>query len=171
MSYRPGENYGLCDYCGMQYYMSELKRDWQGFYACNKDFTLRNPQDFIRPVIEKIVPAVVRPDDGQGDISVITMINAVPSVITASLVDLRSNFQTNTSGIFALTLPSANDVAYNNFSILLTIELVDSLTSTLIAITSIAPATGTLVGSQVIRPGTIAAFRNYPASNKWIRER
>lgn len=154
----------------MQYYASELKKDWKGFYACPKDFTLRNEQDFIRPVVEKIIPAVVRPDDNEGEQSVVTMVNAVPSVITASLVDNYYSYVTGTTGTYAISLPSANNATYGVYSILITIALMESLSVSYKSITTIAPATGTLIGSQTIRPGQIAKFRNNPSTNQWQRE-
>jgi hypothetical protein len=158
--------------CGGTFYASELRRQWNGIYACPKDFTLRNPQEFIRPVAERITPSLVLPDDTEGKLAVSTMVSGVASVISASLTDLRKAYTTGTSGTYSLTLPSANDSTYGAFSICLTIEFCPAdISTTYVSITSIVPATGTLVGSQTIRPGTIATFRNYPSTNQWVRER
>jgi hypothetical protein len=52
----------ICDRCGFKFKASELKKDWQGLMVCEKDFELRNPQDFIRIRPERISPPWVRPE-------------------------------------------------------------------------------------------------------------
>lgn len=39
---------GQCDRCGFDYPLKELKKDWQGFMVCPKDFDLRHPQLDLR---------------------------------------------------------------------------------------------------------------------------
>jgi hypothetical protein len=43
-----GEWNAVCDVCGFNYKSSQLRKRWDGFMVCDKDFELRNPQDFIR---------------------------------------------------------------------------------------------------------------------------
>jgi hypothetical protein len=38
----------ICDVCGFKFKASELKRRWDGFMVCDKDFEQRHPQDLIR---------------------------------------------------------------------------------------------------------------------------
>lgn len=53
-TYKPGQWNALCDRCGFKFKSSELKKDWQGLMVCEKDFELRNPQDFIRVRPERV---------------------------------------------------------------------------------------------------------------------
>lgn len=174
--YKSGEWYAKCDICDRQFYASKLRKQWDGLMACPSDFTLRNPQDFIRPVIETSIPTFVRPDDSQGEITVIQMVVNVPINIAPSLTDLRINYQTPQSpiGMFdtlGLNFPSANNPTYNGYSICLSIEVVlPDIRYSYENINTITPISGTVIGNPVIQPGTIATFRNYPASNTWVRE-
>lgn len=43
-----GDANAICDICGFKYKLSHLKKQWDGAMACEKDFSLRNPQDFLR---------------------------------------------------------------------------------------------------------------------------
>ncbi len=52
--YRPGSHWSLCDFCGSQFRAEELRLTWDGFYACNDDFEVRHPQDFLRAKEDKI---------------------------------------------------------------------------------------------------------------------
>jgi hypothetical protein len=65
-NYEPGNWKAICDVCGFQFMGTELvlgtAPGQQGLRVCRKDLDLRNMQDFIRQVPEKIVPPWVRPD-------------------------------------------------------------------------------------------------------------
>lgn len=56
-----GQWNAVCDRCGFWFKSSELKKDWQGLMVCEKDFEMRNPQDFIRVPTEHIAPPWTRP--------------------------------------------------------------------------------------------------------------
>lgn len=56
-----GQWNAICDRCGFKFKSGELKKDWQGLMVCDRDFELRNPQDFLRIQPERIVPDWVRP--------------------------------------------------------------------------------------------------------------
>lgn len=59
--YVPGQWNAICDRCGFKFKSGELKRDWQGLMVCDKDYELRNQQDFIKVKPEKAIPEWVRP--------------------------------------------------------------------------------------------------------------
>ena len=48
--YKPGDWNAICDICGFEYKASELRKQWDGIMACPKDWTPRQPQDFVRGV-------------------------------------------------------------------------------------------------------------------------
>lgn len=50
MFYKPGDWNAVCFRCGVQFKASELRKTWQGFYACKKDWEPRHPQDFVKAV-------------------------------------------------------------------------------------------------------------------------
>lgn len=35
---------GLCDYCGQQYMLRDLKKNWRGFKVCMADYEPKEPQ-------------------------------------------------------------------------------------------------------------------------------
>lgn len=50
---RLGENLSQCDYCGMVYYSSQIRKNWKGEMVCygpgtRNDWEQRNTVDFIR---------------------------------------------------------------------------------------------------------------------------
>jgi len=57
-----GQNNVICDYCGFKFKSNELKKTWDGFYACRKDWSQRNAQDFVRGVEDDQSPAYSRPE-------------------------------------------------------------------------------------------------------------
>ena len=36
--------YGICDYCGQQYRLNDLKKNWKGFKVCSQDYEPKEPQ-------------------------------------------------------------------------------------------------------------------------------
>lgn len=64
---KKGDWKAQCDYCGWDFYASELKEDWKGLYACKDDYSPRQPQDFVRGVADDPSVPFVRKetvDDG-----------------------------------------------------------------------------------------------------------
>ena len=49
-TYKHSEWNAICDYCGEEFKSSQLKKDWQGYYACKLDWNPRQPQDFLKGV-------------------------------------------------------------------------------------------------------------------------
>jgi hypothetical protein len=77
MTYKSGQWKATCDRCGFEFLASDLKKDWQGLMVCNKDFELRNPQDFIKVKPERITPPWTRPEPP--DVFVLQQCNVVNS--------------------------------------------------------------------------------------------
>jgi hypothetical protein len=38
--------YGICDYCGQQYKLHDLRKNWKGFMVCPSDYEPKEPQLF-----------------------------------------------------------------------------------------------------------------------------
>jgi hypothetical protein len=49
-SYNPGDWNSTCYRCGIKFKASQLRKTWQGFYVCDKDWEPRHPQDFVKSV-------------------------------------------------------------------------------------------------------------------------
>ena len=52
----------ICDYCGFKFKAEDVKEDWRGLYACRKDWSPRNAQDFVRGVPDDQSTAFSRPE-------------------------------------------------------------------------------------------------------------
>jgi hypothetical protein len=44
-NYRKGDNLCICDLCSLQFHASELRKMWNGMYACKDDWEERHPCD------------------------------------------------------------------------------------------------------------------------------
>jgi hypothetical protein len=66
VSYRPhytkGDWKAICDICGREFKGSQLRQRWDGFKVCKDDFEFRQPQDFVRGVVDTQVPPWTRPE-------------------------------------------------------------------------------------------------------------
>jgi hypothetical protein len=51
--WKPGDWNADCDYCGQKFKSSELRLTWDGFYACKRDWQPRQPQDYVRGVVDQ----------------------------------------------------------------------------------------------------------------------
>lgn len=51
-----GDYNTVCYVCGWKYKASELKKHWQGYYVCEKDWEPRQPQDFVRVPADTQIP-------------------------------------------------------------------------------------------------------------------
>lgn len=49
-----------CDRCGKKIKGSEARRTWQNYYVCPEHWEPRQPQDFVRSIVEHPTPAFVR---------------------------------------------------------------------------------------------------------------
>lgn len=61
--FQPGNYWAVCDRCGFDYRIKDLKMTWDGLLVCDKDWEPRQPQDFVRTVVDTIAPqGPVRPE-------------------------------------------------------------------------------------------------------------
>jgi hypothetical protein len=60
--FKDGDWNGICDYCGFKFKFSKLKKTWDGYYACRKCWEPRQPQDFVRGVLDDQSVPDSRPD-------------------------------------------------------------------------------------------------------------
>ena len=60
--YVKGDWKAVCDICGREFLMSELRRRWDGFMVCSNDWEPRHPQDFVRGVADIQAPPLTRPE-------------------------------------------------------------------------------------------------------------
>jgi hypothetical protein len=61
-TYVPGDYNATCDVCGFEYKASKLRRRWDGFMVCDKDFETRHPQDLIKSPPAEKTPPWTRPE-------------------------------------------------------------------------------------------------------------
>lgn len=67
MSYSPGATKAICDRCGFEYRLSELRKEWTGLMVCRADFDPR-PRDYTpRPVHPEGLPSPNSRPDNQVD--------------------------------------------------------------------------------------------------------
>jgi hypothetical protein len=64
--YKPHSWNALCDVCGFKFKAEQLKKRWDGLMTCDKDWEMRNPQDFLKVPQEAAPPPWTRPDDDMG---------------------------------------------------------------------------------------------------------
>ena len=62
MPYIPGDNWVICDVCGLRYRASIMKKRWDTLIVCPHDYEERHPQDFVRGKIDKIAADIARPE-------------------------------------------------------------------------------------------------------------
>lgn len=68
-NYYPGDEWGVCDECGINYRKKHLKKRWDGFLVCSNDFEHRHPQEFVIGVSDKITVANQRQETYQSIIN------------------------------------------------------------------------------------------------------
>jgi len=61
---RHGTYNGICDRCGSKFKFSDLKLEWDGLYVCtaNGCWEPRQPQDYVKGVMDNMSVPVSRPD-------------------------------------------------------------------------------------------------------------
>jgi len=60
--YKPGDRLAICDRCGFVYYLSELRKTWDGLLCCPKDWEPEHPSNFARVRPERPRNVEGRPD-------------------------------------------------------------------------------------------------------------
>jgi len=74
-----GDWNAICDTCGQKYKGTELKLQWNGFYACDTCFDFRQPQDFVRGVVDDQHTPYSRPDAPASFVPAVANLEPVPS--------------------------------------------------------------------------------------------
>jgi hypothetical protein len=62
--FKGGDWNAYCDICGFKWKASYLKKRWDGFMCCPKDYEPRQSQDFVRGVPDNMSVPWSRPDQG-----------------------------------------------------------------------------------------------------------
>lgn len=62
--FKAGSHNAICDICGFKFKIEQLFKTWDGYYACrvNGCWNPRQPQDFVRGVLDNQSVAINRPD-------------------------------------------------------------------------------------------------------------
>ncbi|MBR7969103.1 hypothetical protein [Burkholderia cenocepacia] len=60
--WKRGQWKAICDVCGQAYHSNQLKERWDGLMCCPQDWNPRQPQDFVRGVIDRQYVPWSRPD-------------------------------------------------------------------------------------------------------------
>jgi hypothetical protein len=60
--YRSGGTYGICDECGLKFRLALLRRRYDGFMVCRKDWEPQHPQEKIYPKSDRVSVPNARPD-------------------------------------------------------------------------------------------------------------
>lgn len=59
-TYHEGDHAAICDICGIRFRRSQLRYNWKRQLVCDRDYEVRNPQDYaVKPRTDK--QAVVNP--------------------------------------------------------------------------------------------------------------
>lgn len=56
-----GDWNAVCFECGRKFKASSMKKHWQGYYVCERDWEARQPQDFARGVPDDQTPPWTQP--------------------------------------------------------------------------------------------------------------
>ena len=60
--YKPGDSLAICDQCGFRFYLSQLRKDKDGFMVCKTCYDPPHPQDSIRVRPERNTIQDARPE-------------------------------------------------------------------------------------------------------------
>ena len=62
--FKPGSHNAICDICGFKFKAEQLRRTWDGYMACtvNKCWNPRQPQDYVRGVLDNQSVEISRPE-------------------------------------------------------------------------------------------------------------
>lgn len=175
--YRPGDWKAICDVCGFEYWASELKptgRRGNNLMVCNKDWETDHPQEFVRPRTEKIKPDWVRLDDSESDITTNTSDFTVSTSPFVNVV--YYNFDDAPGSLGTVTLPAANDTAFNGVEQLLLLVntgVGPDENGTFSNFGSLSSPSSPVVngGLMLMYPPSTTRLRAIPSQNLWIWER
>jgi hypothetical protein len=58
---RPGDNVFVCDRSGQEHYASEGEMEWNGLFVHRSHYEPRQPQDFVKGLLDRQVVSITRP--------------------------------------------------------------------------------------------------------------
>lgn len=72
----------ICYFCGRKRKSTDMKKQWQGFWVCKEEWEPRQPQDFVKNVVDNQAPPWSQPPAAPVFIGVCTVAgrNALPGV-------------------------------------------------------------------------------------------
>ena len=92
-----------CDLCFRSGKASDARRTWDGFMVCSRHKEVRNPQDFVRGVVDRQAPPWTRPEPAE-DTFVLTCTQEGSSALPALAIPgcmLPSRLPYNLGGGFS----------------------------------------------------------------------
>lgn len=165
MTYKAGTWNVVCAVCGFDKNSDEVKQRWDGPYVCTDTcWEPRHVLDFFTPPPpEKQIPWSQNVDEDYRITPTTTQAFGV-ATLDASLTD--TIFQITPGAIISVRLPSANDDAFREASVVYIVYNTGTVTSLVVD----TPVTGAIDNRTAILAGGSGRFRSIPAHNLWIRE-
>ena len=59
---RVGDYNAICDVCGRKFKFSRLRQKWDNTWACEQDWEPRQPQDYLKGIMDNMSVPLSRPD-------------------------------------------------------------------------------------------------------------
>ena len=59
---RVGDYNAICDVCGRKFKFSRLRQKWDNTWACEQDWEPRQPQDYLKGIMDNMSVTLSRPD-------------------------------------------------------------------------------------------------------------
>jgi hypothetical protein len=85
--YDKGNWIAMCDVCGRKYKASTLKKRWDGLMCCDRDWEIRQPQDFVRGIADTQIAPWLRSEPSDSFIAVtLSLLSQLFSTSTATLL-------------------------------------------------------------------------------------
>jgi len=85
--YDKGNWIAMCDVCGRKYKASALTQRWDGLMCCQDDWEIRQPQDFVRGVLDTQIAPWLRSEPSDSFIAVtLSLLSQLFSTSTATLL-------------------------------------------------------------------------------------
>ena len=90
--YRSGTYNGICDRCGSKFKFSDLKLEWDGLYVCtaNGCWEPRQPQDYVKGVMDNMAVPVSRPDQPEVFLDTIIVQSSVAAILSFVINKVKS---------------------------------------------------------------------------------
>jgi hypothetical protein len=85
--YDKGNWIAMCDVCGRKYKASALTKRWDGLMCCQEDWEIRQPQDFVRGVLDTQIAPWLRTEPSDSFIAVtLGLLSQLFSTSTATIL-------------------------------------------------------------------------------------